>query len=218
MKSKIHTYEKDDLVIRYDVNRCIHAAECVKGLQQVFDPQKRPWIQPEHADAESIISIVQRCPTGALHTALKSESDTEAPPPRNTISIVPDGPVYIRGNIELQDADGEVLLKDTRMAVCRCGQSANKPLCDNSHLEDDFTAAAAFESDSLQEDITAEADGKLILKALENGPILVQGSYQIYSDVTQPVNCSKNVALCRCGGSSNKPFCDGTHKEIGFRG
>lgn len=218
MQRKIHTYEKDNLVIQYDVKRCIHAAECVKGLREVFDPQQRPWIQPEHADKESIIDIVQRCPTGALHAVEKHGENTESPPPGNTISVVPDGPVYVRGNIELQNAAGEVILEDTRMALCRCGQSDNKPLCDNSHLDDGFSAPAAFRTDSLLEETTAEEGGKLILKTLENGPILVQGTYQIYSDVTQPVTCSKNAALCRCGASSNKPFCDGTHKKIGFQG
>ncbi|MGB9492684.1 MAG: CDGSH iron-sulfur domain-containing protein [Terriglobales bacterium] len=44
------------------------------------------------------------------------------------------GPYYVRGLIQLRSADGRTEFEDTRMALCRCGQSHNKPFCDNSHL------------------------------------------------------------------------------------
>lgn len=216
MDQKMYTYESDKITVRYDLKRCIHAKECVKGLRKVFDPEKRPWIQPEEASAEQIADVVERCPTGALHYELKKQEKEETAPPRNTISISPDGPVYFRGNIEVQDEEGEAILNDTRWALCRCGKSGNKPACDNTHTEIDFEAPASFDKSSLQEENPSDDGSKLVLKALKDGPVLVQGTYQIYSETSQPVSCSKNIALCRCGGSSNKPFCDGTHKEIGF--
>lgn len=217
MKSKIHSYESDEIKVTYDLNRCIHAKECVKGLNKVFDPNKRPWIQPENAKAENITDVVQRCPTGALHYEMKNQDKPEPTPSKNTISIVPDGPVYFRGNIEVRDQEGNVLLNDTRFALCRCGKSSNKPACDNTHAEIDFEAHASVEQSSLEEENPKTDGSKLILKMQKNGPVLIQGSYQIYSETAQPVGCSKTIALCRCGGSENKPFCDGTHKEIGFK-
>jgi len=216
MDQKMYTYESDEITVRYDLKRCIHAKECVKGLRQVFNPEKRPWIQPDEASAEQIVDVVERCPTGALHYELKNQGKEETAPPRNTISISPDGPVYFRGNIEVQNEEGEAILNDTRWALCRCGKSGNKPACDNTHTKIDFEAPASFDKSSLQEVNPSEDGSKLVLKALKDGPVLVQGTYQIYSETSQPVSCSKNIALCRCGGSSNKPFCDGTHKEIGF--
>lgn len=216
MDQKMYTYESDEITVLYDLKRCIHAKECVKGLRKVFDPEKRPWIQPEEASAEQIADVVERCPTGALHYELKKQEKEETAPPRNTISISPDGPVYFRGNIEVQNEEGEAILNDTRWALCRCGKSGNKPACDNTHTEIDFEAPASFDKSSLQEENPSDDGSKLVLKALKDGPVLVQGTYQIYSETSQPVSCSKNIALCRCGGSSNKPFCDGTHKEIGF--
>lgn len=216
MDQKMYTYESDEITVRYDLKRCIHAKECVKGLRKVFDPEKRPWIQPDEAPAEQIVDVVERCPTGALHYELKKQEKEETAPPRNTISISPDGPIYFRGNIEVQDEEGEAILNDTRWALCRCGKSGNKPACDNTHTEINFEAPASFNKSSLQEENPSDDGSKLVLKALKNGPVLVQGTYQIYSETSQPVSCSKNIALCRCGGSSNKPFCDGTHKEIGF--
>lgn len=216
MDQKIHSYESDEITVTYDVKRCIHAKECVKGLTGVFDPNKRPWIQPDEASADKIVDVIERCPTGALHYKLKHGDKEEQPPQKNTISLSPDGPVYFRGNIEVQDHNGNVLLQDSRWALCRCGKSGNKPACDNTHSKINFEAHASFDKSSLREENPSDDGSKLVLKAMKDGPVLVEGKYQIYSETSQPVNCSKNIALCRCGGSSNKPFCDGTHKKIGF--
>ncbi|MFH5833817.1 CDGSH iron-sulfur domain-containing protein [Halalkalibaculum sp. DA384] len=222
MEEKVYTYDTGEVTVTYDSRRCIHAEECVKGLQSVFNPNKRPWIQPEYATPEEIRDVVHRCPTGALHVkrANTGEED-QAIPARNTISVNPDGPIYFRGNIVVQSQEGDPVLQDSRFALCRCGASGNKPACDNSHKKIDFSASshiprAPFSSDRQQEK-TGEGE-TLILKVMKNGPLLVEGSYQIYSTTSQPVNSSKTIALCRCGGSSDKPFCDGTHKEIGFNG
>lgn len=216
MDQKILSYEGDEIKVSYDIKRCIHAKECVKGLRKVFDPEKRPWIQPGEATAEQIIDVVERCPTGALHYETKSGDKKESAPPCNTISITTDGPVYFRGNLEVQNEKGEAILQDTRWALCRCGQSGNKPACDNTHTKIEFEAPASFSKSTLEEDDKPADGSKLVLKALKDGPLLVQGRYQIYSETSQPMSSSKNIALCRCGGSSNKPYCDGTHKDIGF--
>lgn len=53
----------------------------------------------------------------------------------------------------------------------------------------------------------------------EDGPFLVKGLKKLTNHENQPVAMQKDViALCRCGASENKPFCDGTHKDIGFSG
>lgn len=219
MEEKIHKYENKEIRITYDLKRCIHAAECVKGLRAVFDPDKRPWIRPDNANAERISEVATRCPTGALHFERLDGGPGEKKPERNSISITPDGPVYIRGDIEIRDHGDTVLLKDTRFALCRCGKSNNKPACDNSHAESGFEAPSYFDESHIE---GSETDGHsqsqpLILKIMKDGPVLVEGAYQIYSHSSPPAHSRKTIALCRCGGSSNKPFCDGTHKKIGFK-
>ena len=53
----------------------------------------------------------------------------------------------------------------------------------------------------------------------EDGPFLVKGLKKLTDHENQPVAMQKDViALCRCGASEKKPFCDGTHKDIGFSG
>jgi len=218
MKTKKLSYESDDIKITYDLKRCIHARECVNGLRDVFDAGKRPWVQPDEAQADEIADVIERCPTGALHYERKDGGPEEDVPDVNSIIVIPDGPVYLRGDIEIQDPEGNTLLQDTRVSICRCGASANKPLCDNTHLDIEFEAGASFDpSPVLQEPPGENEKDKLIIKAMENGPLIVSsGNYQIYSETSPPIGSSKNIALCRCGGSSNKPYCDGTHKEIGF--
>ena len=55
--------------------------------------------------------------------------------------------------------------------------------------------------------------------ATENGPYKVTGEIELVDhDGNVVPTRGKSVFLCRCGGSTNKPFCDGTHSKIGFQG
>lgn len=52
----------------------------------------------------------------------------------------------------------------------------------------------------------------------DNGPLLVRGPVTLIdADGNEIEVKGKNIALCRCGASDNKPFCDGSHKRIGFQ-
>jgi CDGSH-type Zn-finger protein len=52
----------------------------------------------------------------------------------------------------------------------------------------------------------------------EDGPLLVRGNFEIVTPDGELIDAGrKTVALCRCGKSAVKPFCDGTHKVIGFK-
>ena len=59
-------YEKDNIKVVWEMTKCKHAAECVKGSPTVFNPNKKPWIQTEHATKEEIMATVAKCPSGAL--------------------------------------------------------------------------------------------------------------------------------------------------------
>jgi len=52
----------------------------------------------------------------------------------------------------------------------------------------------------------------------KNGPILVNGAVQLEDADGKSIDTGDTCALCRCGASKNKPFCDGTHLNIGFEG
>jgi CDGSH-type Zn-finger protein/uncharacterized Fe-S cluster protein YjdI len=212
--SRDRTYTSDDIDVLWSKTRCIHAAECVRGLKTVFDTSKRPWIQPDQATADDIAAAVARCPTGALRYVRKDGGGVEQAPPTNTVCVMANGPLYLHGDIEVVDADGAVLCSDQRIALCRCGQSSSKPFCDNAHRSAGFNDPGVISRESAGD----LPNGKLIVTVRRNGALSLAGPLEL-SDGDQVVRLrSEKSWLCRCGQSRNKPFCDGTHKRVGFEG
>lgn len=140
MTDKIRHYSDDRIDISYDSSRCIHAAECVRGLPEVFDVGRRPWILPSGAGADAIAAVIGRCPSGALHYTRLDGGAPEASLEQQTIVPMPGGPLYVRGRVQLRTSDGSLIVQDTRVALCRCGKSGNQPFCDNSHSRAGFDA------------------------------------------------------------------------------
>ena len=138
--AKTKAYEGNGVVIHFEPARCIHAAECVHGLPEVFDADRRPWILPGDAAADAIAQVIERCPSGALTYARTDggpeESLEECEP---QVSVVKDGPLYVQGHMVVVDHEGTEIEVGPRVALCRCGQSKNKPFCDNTHIEAGFT-------------------------------------------------------------------------------
>lgn len=130
----------ETIEVTFDPNRCAHAAECLRGAPQVFDLEARPWMQPEHMDAESLAEVVRQCPSGALRYHRLDGAADEAPDSEVTFRPQRNGPVNVRGNVQLTDAEGALFATGPRFALCRCGQSGNKPFCDGSHRAAGFRA------------------------------------------------------------------------------
>ena len=128
---KLHEYKGKEITILYDVERCIHAKECVHGAPASFDPNAKPWIHPDQTPSQTLASVIQHCPTGALHYRASDPELEEKPPITNSIAIQPDGPLYARGNLGVRLSDCSNL-SDTRIALCRCGASNHKPFCDTA--------------------------------------------------------------------------------------
>ena len=81
--------------------------------------------------------MVTRCPSGALTLRTLDGADIE-PELAQAIGVIDDGPLLVTGAIPVARADGEPFEARNRIALCRCGHSANKPLCDGSHHEAGF--------------------------------------------------------------------------------
>jgi len=224
-------------------------------------------------------------------------SDEQSP----RIRIQADGPYLVSGNVPLAkqtimvDEDGEcshwregeTLHRHPHYALCRCGSSSSKPMCDGSHAVAGFDGtetashadyrdqadvidgpttelhdAVALCSDarfchrkriwnlvkvaeSDEDTATVRHDASLCPSgrytavdksngtALEpelpvsiglvedpaenvSGPLWVRGGITVESSDGSTYEVRNRVTLCRCGSSTNKPFCDGTHLEIGF--
>lgn len=211
MDNEVRRYGGETVEVTYDARRCIHAAECVRGLPAVFDPARRPWILPGATDAEAVARVVARCPSGALHVVRHDGAPAEEPPARALVLVTPDGPLFVSGRLRVVDADGTTMLEDTRVALCRCGQSSNKPCCDNSHRAAGFADAGAVVPGG-----EPAGEGLLTITLSVNGPLLLDGPFTLRS-LAGDEHAGTKAALCRCGGSASKPFCDGTHRRNGFR-
>jgi CDGSH-type Zn-finger protein/uncharacterized Fe-S cluster protein YjdI len=213
---KQQEYKGKAITVLYDAQRCIHAKECVHGAPEVFSISAKPWVAPDNADAKAIATVIRRCPTGALHYQASDPSLAERADPSNTLTIASHGPLYLRGSFVVVAEDEKELLSDTRAALCRCGASKNKPFCDNSHFavafEDPGTAAPGI--DARKEMATS---GKLRVVATVNGPLHLQGQLTIRNAANQVIFEGTETWLCRCGGSGTKPFCDGSHEQVGFQ-
>jgi uncharacterized Fe-S cluster protein YjdI len=133
-------YEDDRIQVLWEPKLCIHIQKCVRELPEVFDAESRPWIHVEAADADRIAETVAGCPTGALHFHRLDGGPEEAASDEVRVEPRPNGPLFLRGRIRIVDADGNLIREDTRVALCRCGGSANKPFCDGTHKTNGFTA------------------------------------------------------------------------------
>lgn len=211
---RVHEFQGDGITVTWSRRRCTHVAECVLNLPAVFAPGRRPWVDPSRASATAIARAVARCPTGALHSARPDGTAIEAVPEVNSVVVARNGPIYVRGDIAVQDDAGGTRLVDTRVALCRCGLSAHKPICDGAHTAAGFRDAGEV-TGALEE--APLPDGKLRVRTRTDGPLVLEGPMALTGGRAETILSGTRAVLCRCGGSQAKPFCDGSHKTNGFR-
>lgn len=202
--------EGRDVTLFFDTTRCIHARHCVTRAPKTFLANvEGPWLHPDRSPPELLESIAEMCPSGAIHVLHKTDTPDEQVPEVNLIHIRENGPLAVRADIDL---DGEAI--GYRATLCRCGKSANKPFCDGSHHGAGFEATG--EPEPRHTGDLKRRDGPLSIRPQRNGPLMLVGAVEICGGAGTLIERTKATRLCRCGGSSTKPFCDGTHKEIGF--
>lgn len=207
----VEEIEGRDLTLLFDSRKCIHSRFCVTWAPKVFLANVQgPWIHPDAMDVERLVEIAHVCPSGAIRYRRKDGKADEPAPPVNLLAIRENGPYAVRADIRLAGQPGLF-----RATLCRCGASNNKPFCDGSHHEVTFTASG--EPPSGVTDMLAARDGTLAIDPQSDGPLQVRGNLEITSGTGRVVARVTQARLCRCGGSGNKPFCDGTHAKIGFR-
>jgi uncharacterized Fe-S cluster protein YjdI/CDGSH-type Zn-finger protein len=194
MAGKVRYYESASVRISYDVERCIHAAECVRRLPDVFNPDRRPWVDPDRAAADAIEATIVHCPTGALHYERLAGGSEEQPDPDNTVAVSPDGPLYLRGRVRVSAADGGTMLEDYRVALCRCGASAIKPLCDGKHHAIGFQDAGGVREATGSS--AAAAGGEVTVSPQPNGPNIVRGAFHLVDG--RGTRCSRYEKAAFC--------------------
>ena len=213
-EQKVFTYTGEEIDVQWDSRLCIHIGECGYAQGELFVGGRDPWCQPNLVSTDETMDVVSRCPSGALSYRVKDSSVEEMPTTENTVQVVYNGPLYVQGDLEIEGAEDDMPGIKRRVALCRCGLSSNKPYCDNSHTGGKFTDFGAVGE---QGDGYEQAGGKLKITALKDGPLLLEGNITIIAASGRSAWQGSETALCRCGQSKNKPFCDGSHKETNFQ-
>ena len=207
----IETAVGQKMALSFETKRCIHARFCVTGAPNVFLANvKGPWIHPDAMEVERVVEVAHACPSGAITYHRLDGVHDETAPPVNLAGVREAGPYAFRGQLQI---DGEPA--GFRATLCRCGASKNKPFCDSSHHDVGFSATG--EPPTGKTDMLPVRDGVLAIDPEINGPLAVRGNLEITSGTGRVVARVVTTRLCRCGGSSTKPFCDGTHAKIGFK-
>jgi uncharacterized Fe-S cluster protein YjdI/CDGSH-type Zn-finger protein len=134
-------YRNNQIVVYWEPKLCIHVGNCFRGLPLVFQPQVRPWVLVNAGSADDIARVVMTCPTGALHFERLDGGEQEPEPDETTVKVQVNGPLYLRGKVRILGPGGHLIREDTRVALCRCGHSRNKPFCDGTHLRVKFDTA-----------------------------------------------------------------------------
>ncbi len=116
------------LTVRDDRSICVHAGFCGTRVANVWGQVSET---AESTVRAQVISMVEKCPSGAL-TFRFDGGDVEALL-ATAIAVTDDGPLWVTGGIPVAIGDGPVIETRNRVTLCRCGASANKPLCDGSH-------------------------------------------------------------------------------------
>ncbi len=129
------------------------------------------------------------------------------------ITVTADGPLHCTGAIEVSSPSGQLLKSDQELWFCRCGASKDKPYCDGSHK------SVAFKDGGTPPvgELSVLRAGGLSVTPRIDGPLKIRGSLEILDATGKTVWRGSDTALCRCGASTMKPFCDGSHRQIGFK-
>jgi len=210
--SRIHRYKGAEVVVEFDLGRCIHTGDCSRDLPEVFNTKRSGrWVQPDAASSAQVARVCADCPTGALRCIDKASGwAMDSPPQQNTIQIIADGPLYVHAEMTVNGKPEP----GYHAALCRCGASRLMPYCDNSHRDCNFrdigNVLAPLPS-------PAGSQGPLSISATPDGPLVVEGPFTLLDATGQTVCDSAKAALCRCGASKMKPYCDGSHSSIGFQ-
>lgn len=210
---KVFDYDGGQADVHWDGRLCIHIGECGRAKNDLFVGGRQPWCQPDLVSPDEVADVVKRCPTGALTYERKDGGAGETAAAENVVWVTYNGPLYVRGDLEVDGAAEDMSGVHFRAALCRCGQSKNKPFCDNSHEKAGFVDRGAIgeRGDGCEAPV-----GPVKVQPMKDGPVVISGNVEMIAGSGRVAWRGTKAALCRCGASNNKPFCDGSHRGAGF--
>jgi len=133
---QIDTYKGKLITIHDDRGICSHAGFCTDELPTVFRMRTEPWIDPDCDTIEKIIETIEKCPSGALSYTIDGKLHDHYTD-KEQLTITEDGPYHVTGDIEFICEDNPT--SKEHFALCRCGDSKNKPYCNGQHWYEKFS-------------------------------------------------------------------------------
>lgn len=204
------TVRGQHVVIHFEGQRCIHSRNCVLTHPDVFVPDvDGEWIHPDAVTPDEVALTARICPSGAIRFERLDGQPGEPAPVVNTVRVREHGPLAFNAPLRIAGVEDGL-----RATLCRCGLSKNKPYCDNSHVDGGFSASG--EPSIQASEALAARDGVLAIEPQQNGPLKVAGNLEVVSGTGHTLARVTETWLCRCGHSQNKPYCDGSHRKVGF--
>ena len=145
------TYPGQQVTIFDNRGICQHSGLCTDRLATVFRTDQEPFVAPSGGRLDEIVRAVRDCPSGALSLAFDGADDRDEARDlidwhagrERAIEVTQDGPYRVTGGIGLTDDTGADVPRAAgssreHYALCRCGQSQNKPFCSGMHWYADF--------------------------------------------------------------------------------
>ena len=211
MSEETEMYRGAGVTVRFDGRKCVHSRNCVLGDPRVFEPNAPgPWIHPDAASIERVVELVHACPSGALTYERTDGEEGEQPPVVNTVRVRENGPLALHA--QLHFAGGEVALRATPAAA------APQEQADSATAVIRRRASPRPVNRGAGITTLAARGGALSITTAPGWPAAYQGEVsKVVSGTGHTLKRVSETWLCRCGHSANKPYCDGTHKKIGFK-
>ncbi len=135
---KRDNYVGKEITIHDNRGICSHVGFCTDSLPLVFKLGEEPWIDPNGASKDEIITTIRKCPSGALSYSLEGveHRDQEREP---LVTVSKDGPYFVTGGIQIVGHENRAEeVSNEHCTLCRCGSSKNKPFCDGTHWQIGF--------------------------------------------------------------------------------
>ena len=128
-------FSESPISLTDDRTLCAHQAFCERFPRNAWSIARGD--QPTE-DREELMYIGRSCPSGRLELQIPAGAEPHEAELHTEIAVVNDGPLWVRGGIPVEAADGFQYEVRNRQTLCRCGQSKNKPFCDGTHWKIDF--------------------------------------------------------------------------------
>ena len=129
-------YPGTGIVVHDDRSLCSSAGFCVNRVTDVWKLASSGATE-DSAVRTQVVHMIEHCPSGALSFSTDDGEIIEPNLPVE-VAVVDDGPLWVTGGVAVERSDGVALETRNRVALCRCGRSINKPLCDGSHVKAGF--------------------------------------------------------------------------------